>query len=76
MKRAQTCHWIYSIAVTLRPVVTTLSLHCDEQDGWTPLMMAAASGHHECVSILVASGADVNAISKVRVELACIRQLK
>ena len=28
-------------------------------------MLAAACGHHECVSILVANGADVNAVSKV-----------
>ena len=27
----------------------------------TALMMAAKRGHHECVSILVANGADVNA---------------
>ena len=28
----------------------------------TALMAAAAKGHHECVSILIANGADVNAI--------------
>ena len=31
----------------------------------TALMMAAEGGHHECVSILVANGADVNAYCRV-----------
>ena len=37
----------------------------DEQDGETALIKAAASGHHECVSILVANGADVNMATTV-----------
>ncbi len=37
----------------------------DEQVGETALMSADNNGHHECVSILVANGADVNIASKV-----------
>ena len=35
------------------------------QRGLTALMMAAEGGHHECVSILAANGADVNAMDVV-----------
>ena len=38
-------------------------------------MMAAAYGHHECVSILVVNGANVNKAQKsqpVRLELECL----
>jgi hypothetical protein len=31
----------------------------------TALMMTAENGHHECVSILVANGADVDAVMEV-----------
>ncbi len=34
--------------------------HCDNQDGETALMMAAVEGRFECVSVLLANGADVN----------------
>ena len=40
--------------------------NCDEQGGETALMAAAHNGHHECISILVANGADVNMASKVQ----------
>ena len=36
---------------------------CDEQAGETALMQAAGNGHHECVSTLIAKGADVNIIA-------------
>ena len=32
----------------------------------TALILAAKGGHHECVSILVGNGADVNAANGVR----------
>ena len=38
---------------------------CDEQYG-TALIFASEAGHHECVSILVANGADVNAVGEVK----------
>ena len=40
---------------------------CDEQYG-TALMYACDEGHHECVSILAANGADVNAVGEVGAE--------
>ena len=40
--------------------VTMLYCHRAEQDGETALMMAAEEGHFECVSVLLANGADVN----------------
>ena len=43
--------------------------NCDEQGGETALMGAAHNGHHECLSILVANGADVNMASKVPMEM-------
>ena len=36
-----------------------------EQHGQTALIWAAMHGHHECVSILVANGADVNVAGMV-----------
>ena len=33
-------------------------------------MMAAEKGHHECVSLIVTSGADINAVSK-SLEVTC-----
>ncbi len=33
---------------------------CDNQNGETALMMAAVAGRFECVSVLLANGADVN----------------
>jgi ankyrin repeat protein len=38
-------------------------VHC--QEGWTPCIMAAQNGHIEVMKILLESGADVNASSKV-----------
>jgi ankyrin repeat protein len=38
--------------------------HFNEQDG-TALMMTAGCGHHECISILIANGANVNIVSEV-----------
>ena len=35
----------------------------DEQEGDTALILAAWRGHHECVSTLIANGADVNIIA-------------
>ncbi len=36
------------------------------QDGDTALIAAAIEGHHKCVSILIAKGADVNLANQVR----------
>ena len=38
-------------------------------------MIAAEEGHHECVSVLVASGADVNDISK-SLEVTCMNCMR
>ena len=38
-------------------VVTSIDLY---QDGATALIIAAEKGHHECLSILLAHGADIN----------------
>ena len=35
----------------------------DEQEGDTALILAAWRGHHECVSTLIANGAEVNIIA-------------
>ena len=40
-----------------------------EQRGRTALILAAKKGLHECVSILVSNGADVNAACRVRMVL-------
>ncbi len=37
----------------------------DEQGGDSALIMAAERGRCECVSILIANGADVNAVNEV-----------
>jgi ankyrin repeat protein len=42
-----------------------LVLNDGEQDGDTPLTLAAKKGHHKRISILVSRGADVNAEDKV-----------
>ena len=42
-----------------------LVLNAREQDGETPLMIAAGRGYAECVSVLVSLGADVNLATKV-----------
>ena len=42
-----------------------LRVVCYEQYERTALMLAALKGRHEFVSILVANGAEVNAVSKV-----------
>jgi ankyrin repeat protein len=42
-----------------------LMYHCNEQGGMTALMMAARNGHHGCISMLIANGADVNVAMKV-----------
>ena len=34
----------------------------ESDDGWTPLHMAAKSGHVEIIAVLVEAGADVNAL--------------
>ena len=38
-----------------------------DQDGFTALMIAVQEGHHECLSILLAHGADVNKATAVSV---------
>ena len=52
--------------------IPTSLYNCDEQGGETALMAAAENGHHACISILVANGADVNMASKVPMEMICI----
>ena len=44
-------------------IVITISVF--DQDGNTALMIAAQGGHHECLSILLAHGADVNKAGRV-----------
>ncbi len=39
------------------------------QDGKTALMIAAASGNHECVSIIASHGSNVDAATKSRVRV-------
>ena len=36
-----------------------------DQDGFTALMIAARYGHHECLSILLAHGAEVDKVARV-----------
>ena len=47
-----------------------------DQDGFTALMIAARNGNHECLSILLAHGAEVDKaarVSAVRVgDVACM----
>jgi hypothetical protein len=52
-------------------VVTFLCLCCQLKDGITALMMAAREGHHECLSILLAHGAEVNKAAAVSVRGVC-----
>ena len=40
-------------------VVTIVECYLD-QDGWTALMIVAQEGHHECLSILLVHGAEIN----------------
>ena len=40
--------------------------HCLRQGGHTALMIAAEAGHHECLSILLAHGAEVDKIDEAR----------
>ena len=44
-----------------------LNCVCIDQLGSTALMMAAHQGHHECLSILLAHGAEVNKAAAVSV---------
>ena len=46
--------------------ITNCSLYGDEQGEATALIMAAEKGCHECVSILVTNGADVDRASEVK----------
>ena len=39
--------------------------HFNEQDGSTALMTAASNGHQECISVLIANGAEVNMANEV-----------
>jgi ankyrin repeat protein len=41
--------------------------HFNEQNGMTTLMLTAGNGHHECISVLIANGADVNIVSEVNI---------
>ena len=49
-----------------------LTVLCYEQRERTALMLAAGKGRHEYVSILVANGAEVNAVSKVGSNGSCV----
>jgi ankyrin repeat protein len=42
-----------------------------DQDGSTALMYAAQEGHHECLSTLLAHGAEVNKAGAVSVRGVC-----
>ena len=61
------CSWHYVPVVTIVAFCEELLsvCHWNEQNGDTALMLAASEGHHECVSILVANGADVNMATEV-----------
>ncbi len=44
----------------------TFVCYSDIQDGETALIMAAMEGHHKCISILIANGADPDMANKVK----------
>jgi ankyrin repeat protein len=51
--------------------ISAQSLHnlpslCAAQDGWTALHIAALEGHSACVEVLVAAGANMEAVNTVR----------
>ncbi len=50
---------LYTAQYIMRPFYNQYCL-CIHQNGLTALILAAQEGHHECLSILLAHGADVN----------------
>ena len=46
-------------------------LHTKDKRGRTALMLAAANGHLDMVTLLVGQGADINASDKVRFYCKC-----
>ena len=42
-----------------------------DQDGFRSLMIVAANGHHECLSILLAHGAEVDKTTAVSAVSVC-----
>jgi ankyrin repeat protein len=55
----------YDVTVGMYEYNFGLFYHLDEQDGETALMMATRKRHDECVSILIANGADINMAMEV-----------
>ena len=44
---------------------------CIDQNGLTALIIAAQKGHHECLSILLAHGAEVNKAEALSIRGVC-----
>jgi hypothetical protein len=59
------------MVLVISVVISSVSIHFD-QGSRTALMSAAGGGHHECLLILLAHGAEVDKVDKVSVVIACI----
>ena len=70
------CYWlVHWLEFIVEQRIEMFSQHClffYNQDGWTALMIAASAGQLECLSILLARGAEVNKAYEVSVPSACI----